>query len=446
MRFRRWLPQSAFGQTVMLIGVLLLINQLVSYLSVTHYFIRPSYQQMSSLIATQVRALRAYGLQPLYEEKQPFLEATGVFITDDEEALSLGLNRAVFYQFISDQIGHHLGERVDARLATPVDTSSMQPYVVWIKIDSQPHYWIGIPINGLSTTNLSPLTLYLLLIGLLSVIGGWLFVRRLNRPLAALQQAATKVGSGEFPPPLPEQGTSELIAVTRAFNQMNRGIQQLEQDRALMTAGISHDLRTPLTRVRLAVEMLPDDHAWVKEGVIADTEDMNAIIDQFIHYARQDAPQDLHLASINEVVIEAVHSFERVEEKNIQLRLANVPDVLINRVAIRRVLDNLIGNALRYGAEPLSITTSVDAAGKQVVFELLDAGKGIPEQDLERMFSPFTQGDSARGSHGSGLGLAICRRIIQRHHGQIRLYNHPQGGLVAEFRLPLPAKAKPTRR
>lgn len=162
---KRWWPQSAFGQTVMLIGVLLLINQLVSYLSVTHYFIRPSYQQMSSLIATHVRALRAYGVEALYAERESFFEQTGVILANDEEAWSHGLNRAIFYQFISDQISKHLEEPVDVRLATAVAQSQDQPYVVWIKLDSQPHYWIGIPINGLSTTNLSPLTLYLLLIG-----------------------------------------------------------------------------------------------------------------------------------------------------------------------------------------------------------------------------------------------------------------------------------------
>ena len=296
----RLLPKSAFGQTVLLIGVLLLINQVVSYLSVTMYFIRPSYEQINSLIATQAATLKTHVDELDDPEYLRTLKAqTGIRIFTDTEAKAARLGQATFYQFMSAQVTEQLEEKAEVRISAPQLDQQSTPYYVWIKIATLPDKWIRVPVYGLSEANIFPLTLYLLLIGILSVGGGWLFVLRLNRPLNALQRAAIKVGRGQFPPPLKEDGTSEMIEVTKAFNRMNQGIKQLEHDRMVMTAGISHDLRTPLTRIRLATEMLPEDQDWVKEGIVSDIEDMNAIIDQFIEYARQEQQERQTIANLN---------------------------------------------------------------------------------------------------------------------------------------------------
>src|SRR5690554_8198875 len=123
-----------------------------------------------------------------------------------------------------------------------------------------------------------------------------LFTNWQNRPLKALEAAAQQIGQGDYPAPLVERGSSEIIAVTRAFNQMTQGVKQLEQDRALLLAGVSHDLRTPLTRIRLATEMMPAPEDLLAAGIISDIADMNAIIDQLIDYIRSDtaAGNDQH--------------------------------------------------------------------------------------------------------------------------------------------------------
>lgn len=431
----RFVPRSAFGQTVLLIGILLLINQVVSYLSVTYYFIRPSYEQINSLLATQVKGILASDMLTAEPAKQQvFTERTGIKVLSSEQSMQQGLRNSTYYGFMSAQVSEQLAEKAEVRISTT--TGSDSPYLVWIALERFPDHWIAVPISGLSEANISPLTMYLMVIGILSVAGGWLFVRRMNRPLQALQRAALQVGKGEFPPPLAEQGSSEMIEVTRAFNRMNQGIRQLENDRALMTAGISHDLRTPLTRIRLATEMMPEDQEWIQEGIINDIEDMNAIIDQFIEYARQDREEVRENTNLNELIEELTQARHIEESHHIELALQNIPSLSLRRIAIKRVLDNLIENAFRYGSDHIVISSRVDTQQKRVVCSVRDFGPGVPEKDLDAVFQPFAQGDKARGSTGSGLGLAITRRIIDAHDGNVTLRNHPQGGLVAEFWLP----------
>lgn len=428
----RVLPKSAFGQTVLLIGLLLLINQLVSYVSVTYYFIGPSYQQINSLLARHIRVVFMDGVEKLDPQlQQSYFEASGIRILDQRQAVEHGLEQAVYYQFMSRQISQQLGAEAEVRVSTG-DT-----YLVWINPPQSSDIWIVIPMPGLTENEFSPLTMYLIVIGVLSVAGGWLFVRRLNRPLQALQRAARLVGQGRFPAPLQQEGSSEVMAVTAAFNQMSRDIKQLEEDRSLMTAGISHDLRTPLTRIRLATEMLPDDQDWIKEGIVHDIEDMNDIIDQFIDYARQDQQEAREIADINELINEAVQARNIEEHHHIDLQLQPLPRLNVRKVAVKRVLDNLIENAFKYGSPKIVISTSFNNREKNLVCQVRDFGQGIDSDQVEALFQPFTQGDKARGSMGSGLGLAITKRIVEMHNGQVQLSNHPEGGLLATFSLPV---------
>lgn len=421
-------PQSAFGQTVLLIGVLLLINQVVSYLSVTYYFIGPSFKQINSLLATQIKVLFIDGMDhrdPIFHQR--FFEATGIRIYSEERALENGLNDATYYQFFTREMSQELGGPAEVRVRVTEEGQN----IFWIQPPQAPNFWITVPLSSVNDPNISPLTFFLMVIGVLSVAGGWLFVRRLNRPLLALQKAAIKVGKGDIPPPLAEEGSTEIIAVTQAFNQMAKGIKQLEDDRALLTAGISHDLRTPLTRIRIATEMLPQDQDWISEGIIHDIEDMNDIIDQFIDYVRQDKSEKREPTDINELINDAVLARNIEEHHNIELKLSELPLILVRKVAIKRVLDNLIENAFRYGSDNILISSEFSKKTQTVTFCVRDFGKGIPDADIEDLFQPFKQGDKARGSLGSGLGLAIIKRIVDMHGGKVRLENHPQGGLQA---------------
>ncbi|MFT4731964.1 MAG: two-component system osmolarity sensor histidine kinase EnvZ [Gammaproteobacteria bacterium] len=427
----RFLPRSTFGQTVVLIAGLLLINQIVTYLSVINYFIRPSYQQINSLVATQVEQIFLQGLNspdnPLYEE---FTESTGTRFHTTETAMHAGLRDATYYSFMSDDISKQLGGETDVRTTGGVN------YLIWIRPPQDPSIWISIPMQGIDESYFSPLTIYLIVISILSVAGGWLFVRRLNKPLQALQKAARKVGRGQFLDPLPLEGSSEMVAVTNAFNKMSQGIHQLESDRVLMTAGISHDLRTPLTRIRLASEMLPNEQDWVKDGIEHDIEDMNAIIDQFIDYARQDQQEASENVDLNHIIKELIQGRLLESGHHIELQFATLPSAKLRVIGIKRVLENLIENAFRYGSKNICISTHVEHQSKSLICTIRDYGKGIPESEIPMLFAPFAQGDKARGSVGSGLGLAITKRIVESHGGKMLFINHASGGLSAGFSLP----------
>lgn len=415
----------------MLIGVLLLINQVMSYWSVTYYITRPNYEQINSLLATQVKMVFLEGIDHQDPELQnQFYEATDMRFYTEEGALAEGLEEARSYRFLSGKMSELLGGQADVRISTSI------PQRIWINPPQDPSIWISIPITGLSEVNISPLTIYLLVIGVLSVAGAWIFVRVMNKPLSALQHAAIAVGRGNFPKPLKEQGSTEMIEVTTAFNQMSKGIKQLEDDRTLLTAGISHDLRTPLTRIRLATEMLPEDQDWIKDGIVHDIEDMNDIIDQFIDYVRKDQQEEREEANINDIIRDAVQARNIEEHHNIALALDELPVIRLRRVAIKRVLDNLLENAFRYGSNDIEISSTYDKKKRVVSFAIRDFGEGIPEEQIDNLFQPFTQGDIARGSMGSGLGLAIIKRIVDLHYGNIALHNHPDGGLVATVSIP----------
>ncbi|GEA09803.1 two-component system sensor histidine kinase EnvZ [Alteromonas sp. KUL49] len=434
----RIIPQSTFAQTVMLIGVLLLINQVVSYLSVTYYFIQPSYQQINSLLATQVKSVLANDLLVSNEARRlRYADKTNVHVYDTSDARTHGLDDAVYYQFMSSQVTNQLNQLADVRISTqPRSEGKNAPYTVWISLDRYPDTWIALPISGLNKANISPLTMYLMVIGILSVAGGWLFVRRMTQPLQELQKAALSVGKGEHPAPLKELGSSEMIQVTRAFNRMNLGIKQLEHDRNIMTAGISHDLRTPLTRIRLASEMLPDEESWIKDGIVNDIEDMNAIIDQFIDYARLDNEEVHENTNLNDIINALVQARQLDDKHHISLNLNPIPTLSLRHIAMKRVLDNLIENAFKYGSDHIEVTSYYNKQKKSVYCKVRDFGPGIPEEELDSLFMPFAQGDKARNSTGSGLGLAIIRRIVEAHDGRVALRNHPQQGLIAEFFIP----------
>ncbi len=434
----RILPQSAFGKTVFLIGFLLLINQLVSYFLVAVYVIQPSLQQTNHLIAKQIKVIfidvGAQDRQFSEELTKRFQQATGIEVYSLAAAGRYGLDNSIYYQYFSDEMSRELGGPAEVRIEQD------ESFSFWVRPPQAPDFWIKIPLNGLNETDFSPLQIYILLIGFLSVACGWWFARHLNRPLQSLQQAALRVGRGDIPEPLPEVGSTEIISVTRAFNHMANGIRQLEKDRALLMAGVSHDLRTPLTRIRLASEMVSEQDNWIRDGIVNDIEDMNAIIDQFIDYIRHHKEEALHEEDLNQLVSEQVGA-ERLQQRQIETELAvHLPLVPMRRIAMKRVLTNLIENAIKYSDGPIEIHTGFEKGSKRLYVQVRDHGPGIPEHQMAKMFEPFTQGDTARGSAGSGLGLAIIKKIVDMHRGEITLHNHAFGGLVATVYLPLQPK------
>lgn len=427
-------PRSAFGQTVFLVAALLLINQVVSYVTVSLYVVKPTIEQVNLMLAKQVKTVFIDwedGIEINDDLSEKFFEITGIDVMTQREAMRQGLGQTREYPMLSRSMSAQLNGSARVRI------TQTGPLVYWIEAPQAPGYWVKIPLSGYQENNLEFLTFYLSSIGFLSVLGGWLFARHLNRPLKALQQAAVKVGKGDFSTKLEEEGSTEVIEVTRAFNQMSRGIAALENDRRLLMAGVSHDLRTPLTRIRLATEMMSDQDEYLREGIIYDIEDMNGIIDQFIEYLRHHKREELSCEDINALVGEVVNC-ELKHQRSITFKSnPSIESIPLSSVAIKRVVTNMIENAIRYSDGDIEVLSYYNSNKKYVVIAVNDNGPGIPESELESVFEPFKQGDAARGSEGSGLGLAIIKRIVDMHDGKVKLENRPEGGLSAQIYLPI---------
>ena len=299
----------------------------------------------------------------------------------------------------------------------------------WAEFAVRPGYW---PRAG-------PL-IWLGVVALLVVLGLVWGAHRTTRPLRRFAEAADRLGLDANPPPLPERGPRELRNATRAFNRMTARIRRLVDDRTLMLAAVSHDLKTMLTRLRLRAEFIEDGEQ--KEKAAADLDEMQAMLEATLAFARDDAaderPVAVDLAAMLQSLAADLADAGRAASYD-------GPDRLTLRgrpVALRRVFENLLDNALRYGGEA---AVSLRHADGRAEVRIEDRGPGIPEALRERVFDPFfrVEASRSRDTGGSGLGLAVVRAIVQRHDGEIALEDRPGGGLRARVMLPLQGGIQP---
>jgi two-component system osmolarity sensor histidine kinase EnvZ len=217
---------------------------------------------------------------------------------------------------------------------------------------------------------------------------------------------------------------------------MSADLKRLDADRALLLAGVSHDLRTPLARIRLGLEMLGDKtDPSLMEGMVQDIADIDAVISQFLDFARVGGESVNAVdADIDEIVQGVVERYKR-QGLAVSAQCGGLPPMRLKTLAIQRLLTNLVDNALRHGSQEVVIETSLH--DKQARLAVLDRGPGIPAADAERMLQPFTRLNTARSTSGSGLGLAIVDRIAKMHGGCVQLLPRAGGGLEARVELPL---------
>lgn len=438
MRFR-----SSFTQSILLFFSLLIASQVFSYYAVYNYALVPSLQQFNKILAHELSFFLEdnQGVDEELEMDAPLrrrvLEQLGVTIHADTSAMANEFNHAMPIDLMSEEMSEELQSSTEVRLILGEES-----YILWMKIDALPNSLIRIPLSELQEEDFAPLFRNSLIMALLVIAGGWLFIRLQNRPLMALENAANLVGKGEIPPPLPEKGASEIRSVTRAFNQMAKGIQELEQDRTLLMAGISHDIRTPLTRIRLATEMMSPEDSYLAEGIISDTEECNEIIGQFMDYLKPVNTQSFESLSLNDIASDIVSSEGGYEIKIDYQPMKKIKDIEGSPIAIKRAITNLVVNAVRYGNGWVKVTTGMTVDNKLAWVTVEDNGPGIEQSQIGRLFEPFTRGDTARGSEGTGLGLAIVKRIISQHHGSVSISNRSEGGLKAQVSFPVVKNGK----
>jgi two-component system osmolarity sensor histidine kinase EnvZ len=294
-------------------------------------------------------------------------------------------------------------------------------------------YWLIVPRVQLETYPMTTIELTALT-ALLSLAGAALIQSRINRPLARLVQAANRIARGESVPAISEQAPEEIATLARAFNQMSAGLAQMDAERTVMLAGVSHDLRTPLAKMRLAIEMLSrDGDPTLIDSLLRSATEMDTIIDQFLEFARDARVADRHCVDLNRLARGCAESF-RVCGHSVHLDLHELPSIPVHPRSITRALDNLIQNALRYAGPPVLIQSRCQDGVVQL--GVLDTGPGIPESELESLKRPFVRGENCAGIGGAGLGLAIVERIARLHGGVLKLLPREGGGLCARIELP----------
>lgn len=315
------------------------------------------------------------------------------------------------------------------RLRTPVRLRG-QP--------GQPSVWLDIPVGGHELKAgffpdryavQPPLAAIAVVVvgAFLSLLTALLLVRRITVPLARVAHAARQVGAGQLPEPLPETGPEEIAELARRFNKMAAEVRDLLDNRTTLLAGISHDLRTPMTRLQLNLELLRDDPKPARiDKAVADLADMNALIAGYLELARTtqaETKQHIDLAPL-------------LDELAAVAGLAPpgcAPCVVeAGPLALRQIVSNLIQNAQRYGGGT-PVVLALDCSPAQVSIHVCDSGPGIPDDQLEKVFRPFYRLESSRAkaTGGTGLGLAIVRQLAEAHGWKVRLMNRPQGGLEA---------------
>ncbi|WP_377704106.1 ATP-binding protein [Pseudoduganella sp. UC29_71] len=278
-------------------------------------------------------------------------------------------------------------------------------------------------------------------VSVVSLLGAALISSLINRPLARLTAATRELAEGRRPDKLPEKGPAEIIQANRSFNQMVEDLQQIESDRAVILAGISHDLRTPLARMQLEVEMANLSNE-AREGIQSDIGQMDAIIGQFLDFAKPTEASTFTTVDMTALLEETAHEAARLQDVRITTDIADSATVLGNPTDLKRVLNNLIENARRYGKTPDTDYTEIDIkcsvkgmhTFKRVTIEVQDHGAGVPDDQIQALLKPFTRLDSARGqANGAGLGLAIVDRVLLRHGAELQVRNRDGGGLLFQI-------------
>jgi two-component system osmolarity sensor histidine kinase EnvZ len=343
---------------------------------------------------------------------------------------------------------------MDSRIVDELLTRLGPGTVVAGKVNGEEGLWVGFKIESdaywllmdrarFSNVGGKTWLIWLITAAGLSLAGAALIARLINRPLKQLSFAASRVRDGDFDASrLDEKAvTSEIREVNIGFNRMAQQLAKIEQDRAVMLAGISHDLRTPLARLRLETEMSVAD-LDARNHMAADIDQLDAIIDKFLDYARPDHTE-LKPVCLNDVIEACIYAVQDQGDIRIHQDIGKNLFVMADEVELARVISNLLENARRYGKTPETGIAVVDIAAKSrnewVLLKVRDHGMGVAPEALPNLIKPFFRGDAARtAATGAGLGLAIVDKTVQRMGGIFALANTTSGGLAAHIKLQKP--------
>lgn len=429
-------PRSLLARTFLPIAALVLISTIAWLALFRIADMEPRARETAQLASSAVNLIRAALLAAAPENRPAlFVELTsreGIRLLPAEPADQVDtLPDNPFLRLLAGKITGQLGTHTRVALAV----NGIPGLWVSFRLDEQDpdEYWLILPRERTERQIAWHWLTWALLAAGLALAVAWLIVSHVTRPLRAFAAAAVSIGQGRTPDRLPENGAEELARAAAAFNRMADDLARHERDRAEVLAGISHDLRTPLTRLRLEAELSVNDDTS-REAIVADIGQMEAVISQFMDYARGDAgevPVDTDVDALLASIVARQQSLGRP----LGVTLSPVGQIVVRPKALTRAVSNLLDNAWKYGAQPVELVAGVEK--EHLVLEVLDRGAGIPPEETERMKRPFTRQEAARSdTTGTGLGLAIVDRVARLHGGTFDLLPREGGGLRASLALP----------
>lgn len=428
-------PRSLLWRTFLLIAALMLLSVLAWFAIFNTYEREPRARQLSQLIVSVVNLTRSALVTARPEARRNLLwelsdrEGIHIYPAEAGDRIQPLPPERVFLQMVHELVRERMGP--DTRMA--LELEGEKGLFVSFRIEDD-EYWLALPRERLERHFPVQWLGWGAAALLLSLAGAWLVVFKVTRPLKALERAAAEIGRGRRPQPVAADGPEEIATLATAFNRMNADLARLDDDRALILAGISHDLRTPLTRLRMGIEMAADEA--MQAGMVADVEEMDRTIGQFLDFARTDggeAPAPTDLAALLNDLAEQY----RRRGSPVAASPAAPLALAVRPKALRRAVANLIDNALRHAGDGSPVDLGLAAEAGEIHIDVADRGPGIPPEEAERLKLPFTRLETARtGAIGAGLGLAIVDRIARDHGGRLELLPREGGGLTARIILP----------
>ena len=438
------LKSGLFWRTFLLLGTLTTVSMITWIGMISVIQREPQAQQISAQIISVVTITHAALTHSAPELRRELLfdlvsnEGIRIFSLEEDDRIEPPPDNYLMPE-IEALVKAKLGK--DTRFSARVN--GVAGFWVSFKIDDD-EYWLMLDRERLRGLTGFQWLGWASLVSLLSLLGAAIISSLINLPLSRLTAAARDIAKGKQPAPLPEKGPIEILEANRSFNQMVDDLKQVESDRAVILAGISHDLRTPLARMQLEVEManLSDE---AREGIQSDIGQMDAIIGQFLDYAKPTEASSVTDVDLSGLLTDLAREAMRLPDVKLTTAIAEGAHVMGNPTDLRRVLTNLIENARRYGKTQGSEFTEIDIScqlkgsntARRVIIDVQDHGPGVPAEKIEQMLKPFTRLDTARGqANGAGLGLAIVERVLLRHGAELQVRNRTGGGLAFQISIP----------
>lgn len=428
---------TLFRSTAVTVASALIVLQLVIFGASAYYIMLPMIKRSTDDLA----ALMVLSAQTWFElppQTRPDFELElarqhNLWLIDSVTPLPDYEHRSPYLMLLEQALEERTGKVTNTKMTEFGKTW------IWVEFDNgENQISMGFPQDRLGVQ--PPLALLLIMAATiaLALITAIILARRITRPLQNLADAARHVGMGSTPVALAEDGVEELAALARTFNNMAQQVQALLANRTTLLAGISHDLRTPLARMRLAVEMLPEN---ADPKIIArlknDIEGMNCLIGEFIAFSRGLEKEAMQNTDLNALLLELADN-AAAEGVAVRWQEAGQCERAVGQMALRRIVANLLSNAVRYGGGG-EVELACDCGEDKTVVRVLDRGPGIPPDEVENVFRPFYRLESSRSTvtGGSGLGLAIARQLADVNGWKIELLPREGGGTEARLTIRL---------